>query len=114
MQNTFIKVSKNIRNFEYDPGKGKFRNWLCLIAKQQAANLFRKSEPKKDVVGIHFTQVTTICCGRSFLAPIGAALCQPRVERQERSDGRATLGGGYLGDGNPNGVALREPLQRPF
>ena len=49
MQNTFIKVSKNIRNFEYDPGKGKFRNWLCLITKQQAANLFRKSEPKKDV-----------------------------------------------------------------
>ncbi len=49
VQNTFIKVAKNIRNFEYDPGKGKFRNWLCLIARQQAANLFRKSGPGKDV-----------------------------------------------------------------
>ena len=42
VQNTFIKVGKNIQKFEYDPHKGKFRNWLCLIAKQQAANLFRK------------------------------------------------------------------------
>ena len=49
VQNTFIKVAKNIRNFEYDPGKGKFRNWLCLIAKQQAANLFRKSKPQNDI-----------------------------------------------------------------
>ena len=37
VQNTFIKVAKNIGKFEYDPRKGKFRNWLCLIAKQQAA-----------------------------------------------------------------------------
>ena len=49
VQNTFIKVAKNIKKFEYDPRKGKFRNWLCLIAKQQTANLFRKSGPKKDV-----------------------------------------------------------------
>ena len=49
VQNTFIKVAKNIRKFDYDPRKGKFRNWLCLIAKQQAANLFRQSPAKKDV-----------------------------------------------------------------
>jgi len=49
VQNTFIKVAKNIRNFEYDPNKGKFRNWLCLIAKQQAANLFRKAKPQNNI-----------------------------------------------------------------
>jgi RNA polymerase sigma-70 factor (ECF subfamily) len=49
VQNTFIKVAKNIRNFEYDPNKGKFRNWLCLIAKQQVANLFRKAKPQNNI-----------------------------------------------------------------
>jgi len=49
VQNTFIKIGKNIRNFEYDPRKGKFRNWLCLIAKQQAANLFMKSSPQNNI-----------------------------------------------------------------
>ncbi len=48
LQNTFAKVAKNIRKFDYDPSRGKFRNWLCLIAKQQAANLFRKSGPTRD------------------------------------------------------------------
>jgi RNA polymerase sigma-70 factor (ECF subfamily) len=42
MQNTFVKVSQNIKKFEYDPKKGKFRNWLCLIAKCQVANHYRK------------------------------------------------------------------------
>lgn len=42
MQNTFVKVTKNIKKFEYDPKKGKFRNWLCLIARCQVANHYRK------------------------------------------------------------------------
>ncbi|MBL67532.1 MAG: hypothetical protein CMO74_03620 [Verrucomicrobiales bacterium] len=42
VQKTFIKVAQNIGRFKYDSKKGKFRNWLCLIAKQQAASHFRK------------------------------------------------------------------------
>jgi RNA polymerase sigma-70 factor (ECF subfamily) len=37
-------VSKHIKKFEYDPRKGRFRNWLCLITKQQVANYYRKSK----------------------------------------------------------------------
>ena len=43
VQETFLKVSKSIKKFEYDPGRGRFRNWLCLITKQQVANHYRKT-----------------------------------------------------------------------
>ena len=43
VQETFFKVSKSIQKFEYDPSKGRFRSWLCLITKQQVANLYRKA-----------------------------------------------------------------------
>ena len=42
VQETFLKVSKSIKKFDYDPSKGRFRNWLCLITKQQVANHYRK------------------------------------------------------------------------
>ena len=44
VQETFLKVSKHINKFNYDPRKGRFRNWLCLITKQQVANYYRKSK----------------------------------------------------------------------
>jgi len=44
VQETFFKVSKHIKKFQYDPRKGRFRNWLCLITKQQVANYYRKSK----------------------------------------------------------------------
>ena len=44
VQETFIKVSKSIKKFEYDPKKGRFRSWLCLITKQQVANYYRKKK----------------------------------------------------------------------
>ena len=43
VQETFLKVSKSIKKFEYDPSKGRFRSWLCLITKQQVANHYRKT-----------------------------------------------------------------------
>ena len=42
VQETVIKVSRYIKNFEYDPYRGRFRSWLCLITKQQVANFYRK------------------------------------------------------------------------
>ena len=44
VQETLLKVSKSIKKFDYDPSKGRFRNWLCLITKQQVANHYRKSK----------------------------------------------------------------------
>ena len=57
VQNTFVKVAKNIQDFDYDPVKGKFRNWLCLIAKQQAINLFRRSEPQSKGLDLEVRQL---------------------------------------------------------
>ena len=51
VQETFLKVSKHIKKFNYDPRKGRFRNWLCLITKQQVANHFRKVNKLPELPG---------------------------------------------------------------
>lgn len=43
VQATVLKVSRYISRFEVDPGRGRFRNWVCLITKQQIANHYRKA-----------------------------------------------------------------------
>ena len=42
VQATTLKVSQYIDRFEFNPGRGKFRNWVCMITKQQIANHYRK------------------------------------------------------------------------
>ena len=44
LQATVLKVSQYIDRFEIDPGRGRFRNWVCLITKQQIANHYRKAK----------------------------------------------------------------------
>ncbi len=42
VQTTVLKVSQYIDRFEFNPARGKFRNWVCMITKQQIANHYRK------------------------------------------------------------------------
>ena len=42
VQATTLKVSQYIQRFEINPGRGKFRNWVCMITKQQIASHYRK------------------------------------------------------------------------
>lgn len=42
VQATTLKVVQYIQRFEVNPGRGKFRNWVCMITKQQIANHYRK------------------------------------------------------------------------
>ena len=42
VQATVLKVSQYIDRFEFNPDRGKFRNWVCMITKQQIANHYRK------------------------------------------------------------------------
>ena len=42
VQTTTLKVAQYIQRFEINPGRGKFRNWVCMITKQQIANHYRK------------------------------------------------------------------------
>ena len=46
VQATTLKVSQYIQRFEINPGRGKFRNWVCMITKQQIANHYRKLHRK--------------------------------------------------------------------
>ena len=34
-QNVLLEVAKSIQKFEYEPERGKFRNWLATIARRQ-------------------------------------------------------------------------------
>jgi len=43
VQATVLKVSQYISGFEVNPDRGKFRNWVCLITKQQIANHYRRA-----------------------------------------------------------------------
>ena len=42
VQATVLKIAKYIDRFEFNPARGKFRNWVCMITKQQIANHYRK------------------------------------------------------------------------
>ena len=44
LQQTCEKVHKSIKKFDYDPSKGRFRSWLCLIVKQRIADHYRKQK----------------------------------------------------------------------
>lgn len=49
VQVTVLKVSQYIDRFEFDPARGKFRNWVCLITKQQIANYYRKANRQPPI-----------------------------------------------------------------
>ena len=42
VQDTVVAVAKNIGEFRYDPGKGRFKNWLRLITRRRIADQLRK------------------------------------------------------------------------
>jgi RNA polymerase sigma factor (sigma-70 family) len=45
VQETVIAVAKNIRAFEYDPGRCSFKSWLMLITRQRIIWQLRKRLP---------------------------------------------------------------------
>ncbi len=44
LQETVISVAKEIGEFNYDPKKGRFKNWLLHQTKWRIANQFRKRQ----------------------------------------------------------------------
>ena len=49
VQVTVLKISKYIDRFEFNPARGKFRNWVCMITKQQIANHYRKANRQSPI-----------------------------------------------------------------
>ena len=43
LQDTLIELTKSLPTFEYDPVKGKFRNYLCTIVRRAAFRRFRQN-----------------------------------------------------------------------
>ena len=48
MQTAFLKVWKNVQNFEHGGKNGQFRRWLALIAKNSALNHIAKRKREAD------------------------------------------------------------------
>lgn len=46
VQETIITVSKKIKGFRYDRGRGSFKAWLLNIARWRIADQFRKRQPE--------------------------------------------------------------------
>jgi RNA polymerase sigma factor (sigma-70 family) len=42
VQETFLAVAKNISEFEYDPGRCRFKSWLLTVTRSKIANKFQE------------------------------------------------------------------------
>jgi len=47
-QDVMAAVSRAVRNFEYDPGRGGFRNWLFTVTRNQLGAFFEQHARRKD------------------------------------------------------------------
>lgn len=51
VQETVIKVAKQISDFEYDPSKGSFKGWLLKITQWRVSDQFRKRRDRPPAPG---------------------------------------------------------------
>ena len=47
VQQVMLKVWDKLKNFQYEPQKGKFRYWLCTIARNSVIDFIRKQKSQK-------------------------------------------------------------------
>src|SRR5688572_12987119 len=48
VQETIVAVAKNIGDFDYDPGRGSFKNWLLQQTRWRIQGHFRKKQYQRD------------------------------------------------------------------
>lgn len=48
VQETIVAVAKNICDFDYDPGRGSFKNWLLQQTRWRIQGHFRKKQYQRD------------------------------------------------------------------
>ena len=44
LQETLVKIWAGLPNFEYKPGKHRFRSWLCTVARNTLRNFVQKNQ----------------------------------------------------------------------
>lgn len=57
-QNVLASVSRSIKNFEYDPTKGKFRGWLAAVTANKMKDFSSKSTLDQERLNGYLDQLT--------------------------------------------------------
>jgi RNA polymerase sigma factor (sigma-70 family) len=94
-QTILEKVSREVRSFEYDPAKGRFRGWLFTIARNEIAD-FRQEQRRRQV---HLDRI------RDGLERREAEHFQPSVREHLMGEGRARP----RGDASDAGAGAGQP-----
>lgn len=49
MQQVSLRLFKSLERYEYDPSRGKFRNWIAVVAKNEVIQFIRKRKQELKV-----------------------------------------------------------------
>ena len=77
VQEVFVKVWKKLKDFCYEPSKGRFRGWLCITTRNTAIDFIRKSK--------RFGNVRELCESDQ------EDICMPEMESIAESEWRLYL-----------------------
>ena len=113
MQQVLVRVARAIRSFEYDPARGRFRDWLGTITAHEISR-YRSSQGRQPgaVGGSGFQKLLESVDGPDGLAEwdeeFSARICQVAMERirsEFNPDQWAAFEGTWIEDRRPQEVA---------
>ena len=74
LQDTMLTVSRKLKDFNYDPAEGRFRNWLCNVTRHHVSRQWRRRQREADRA-LRFEQLPSP--GSSVRTDLCAALGVP-------------------------------------
>jgi RNA polymerase sigma-70 factor (ECF subfamily) len=60
VQEVLAQVARSIRTFEYQPEKGRFRNWLCVVTRSKIGKIQRRSQAQAGATGLDDELVASV------------------------------------------------------
>lgn len=86
-QDVLTDVSRSIRGFEYQPEKGKFRNWLGMLTRRRCFKFWEKNRPvSKSLEELAALELETDQVWddafQSHLLHLALSICKPRFEER--------------------------------
>lgn len=86
-QDVLTDVSRSIRSFDYQPEKGKFRNWLGMLAQRRCYKFWEKNRPTNcapEALAAVELETDQVWCDtfQSHLLQLALAACKPRFEER--------------------------------
>jgi RNA polymerase sigma-70 factor, ECF subfamily len=86
-QEVLTDVARSIRSFDYQPEKGKFRNWLGMLTRRRCYKFWEKNRPtnpaSEELVAAEL-ETDRVWCDtfQSHLLQLAMAACKPRFEER--------------------------------